>query len=205
MEVSQGILMKRVKIDHPDAKEIFINAIHDNQVIAYPTDTIYGLGTAMNNDEGIERINLMKMLKQIEKDMMEALKNKNKEKAGALRLLISKCKNKAIEVGHELSDTEVIKVLQTAAKQHKESIRMYKEGNRDDLVEAEMNELQFVESYLPSMMNEEEVRSLIENIISEVGASQMSDFGKVMPQVMKKGAGKVDGNVAQSIVKELLS
>ena len=76
------------------------------------------------------------MLKQIEKDMMEALKNKNKEKAGALRLLISKCKNKAIEVGHELSDSEVIKVLQTAAKQHKESIRMYKEGNRDDLVEA---------------------------------------------------------------------
>ena len=56
--------MKRVKIDHPDAKEIFINAIHDNQVIAYPTDTIYGLGTAMNNDEGIERINLMKMREQ---------------------------------------------------------------------------------------------------------------------------------------------
>ena len=53
--------MQRVKINHPDAKEIFINAIHDNQVIAYPTETIYGLGTAMNNDEGIERINLMKM------------------------------------------------------------------------------------------------------------------------------------------------
>ena len=47
MEVSQGILMKRVKIDHPDAKEIFINAIHDNQVIAYPTDTIYGLGLSL--------------------------------------------------------------------------------------------------------------------------------------------------------------
>ena len=64
MEVSQGILMKRVKINHPDAKEIFLNAIHDNQVIAYPTDTIYGLGTAMNNDEGIERINMMKMREQ---------------------------------------------------------------------------------------------------------------------------------------------
>ena len=64
MEVSQGILMKRVKINHPDANEIFLNAIHDNQVIAYPTDTIYGLGTAMNNDEGIERINLMKMREQ---------------------------------------------------------------------------------------------------------------------------------------------
>ena len=145
------------------------------------------------------------MLKQIEKDMMEALKNKDREKAGTLRLLISKCKNKAIEVGKDLSDQEVIKVLQSAAKQHKESIRMYKEGNRDDLVESEMNELQIVESYLPSMMSESEVRSLVENIIAEVGASQMSDFGKVMTQVMKQGAGKVDGNVAQSIVKELLS
>ncbi len=145
------------------------------------------------------------MLKQIEKDMMEALKSKDREKAGALRLLISKCKNKAIEIGHELSDQEVMKVLQSAAKQHKESIRMYKEGNRNDLVEAEMNELQIVESYLPSMMSESEVRSLIENIVAEVGASQMSDFGKVMPQVMKQGAGKVDGNLAQSIVKELLS
>ena len=56
--------MKRIKIDYPDAKEIFINALNDNQVIAYPTDTIYGLGTAMNNDEGIKRINLMKMREQ---------------------------------------------------------------------------------------------------------------------------------------------
>jgi uncharacterized protein YqeY len=145
------------------------------------------------------------MLKQIEKDMMEALKNQEKEKAGVLRLLISKCKNKAIELGHDLSDQEVVKVLQTAAKQHKESIKMYKEGNRDDLVNAEMNELQFVESYLPAMMNEKDVRSLIERVVQEVGATQMSDFGKVMPQVMKKGAGKIDGNIAQSIVKELLS
>jgi len=70
------------------------------------------------------------MLKKIEKDMMSALKNKEKEKAGSLRLIISKCKNKAIELGRDLSDSEVIKVLQTAAKQHKESIKMYKEGNR---------------------------------------------------------------------------
>ena len=145
------------------------------------------------------------MLKQIETDMMEALKNQEKEKAGVLRLLISKCKNKAIELGHDLSDQEVVKVLQTAAKQHKESIKMYKEGNRDDLVNAEMNELQFVESYLPAMMDEKDVRSLIEGVVQEVGATQMSDFGKVMPQVMKKGAGKIDGNIAQSIVKELLS
>ena len=77
------------------------------------------------------------MLKKLEQDMMQALKNKEKEKAGALRLIISKCKNKAIEVRKELSDQEIIKVLQTVAKQHKESIKLYKEGKRDDLVEAE--------------------------------------------------------------------
>jgi uncharacterized protein YqeY len=145
------------------------------------------------------------MLKKLEQDMMQALKSKEKEKAGALRLIISKCKNKAIELRKELSDQEIIKVLQTVAKQHKESIKLYKEGNRNDLVEAEEQELGFVEVYLPSMMSEEDLRSLVSSVVAEVGATGMADFGKVMPNVMKQGAGKIDGNTAQSIVKELLS
>lgn len=145
------------------------------------------------------------MLKKLEQDMMQALKSKEKEKAGALRLIISKCKNKAIELRKELSDQEIIKVLQTVAKQHKESIKLYKEGNRNDLVEAEMQELGFVEVYLPSMMSDEDLRSLVSSVVAEVGATSMADFGKVMPNVMKQGAGKIDGNTAQSIVKELLS
>ena len=145
------------------------------------------------------------MLKKLEQDMMQALKSKEKEKAGALRLIISKCKNKAIELRKELSDHEIIKVLQTVAKQHKESIKLYKEGNRNDLVEAEVRELGFVEVYLPSMMSEEDLRGLVSSVVAEVGATSMADFGKVMPNVMKQGAGKIDGNTAQSIVKELLS
>ena len=145
------------------------------------------------------------MLKKLEQDMMQALKSKEKEKAGALRLIISKCKNKAIELRKELSDQEIIKVLQTVAKQHKESIKLYKEGNRNDLVEAEVRELGFVEVYLPSMMSEEDLRGLVSSVVAEVGATSMADFGKVMPTVMKQGAGKIDGNTAQSIVKELLS
>jgi len=145
------------------------------------------------------------MLKKLEQDMMQALKSKEKEKAGALRLIISKCKNKAIELRKELSDQEIIKVLQTVAKQHKESIKLYKKGNRNDLVEEEVRELGFVEVYLPSMMSEEDLRSLVSSVVAEVGASSMEDFGKVMPNVMKQGAGKIDGNTAQSIVKELLS
>ena len=145
------------------------------------------------------------MLKKLEQDMMQALKSKEKERAGALRLIISKCKNKAIELRKELSDQEIIKVLQTVAKQHKESIKLYKEGNRNDLVEAEEQELGFVEVYLPSMMSEEDLRGLVSSVVAEVGATGMADFGKVMPNVMKQGAGKIDGNTAQSIVKELLS
>ena len=145
------------------------------------------------------------MLKKLEQDMMQALKSKEKERAGALRLIISKCKNKAIELRKELSDQEIIKVLQTVAKQHKESIKLYKEGNRNDLVEAEVRELGFVEDYLPSMMSEEDLRGLVSSVVAEVGATSMADFGKVMPNVMKQGAGKIDGNTAQSIVKELLS
>ena len=145
------------------------------------------------------------MFDQIQNDMKAALKNGEKVKANTLRLLISKLKNKAIEVRSSLDDKQILQVIQKTAKQHKESIRMYKDGNREDLVEQEQAELDIVEKYLPSMMSEEEVNIVVESIIQETGATTMADFGKVMPQVMKKGAGKIDGSIAQSILKSKLS
>ena len=145
------------------------------------------------------------MFDQIQNDMTTALKNGEKVKANTLRLLISKLKNKAIEVGSSLDDKQILQVIQRTAKQHKESIRMYKDGNREDLVEQEQAELDIVERYLPSMMSEEEVNIVVESIIQETGATTMADFRKVMPQVMKKGAGKIDGSIAQSILKSKLS
>lgn len=145
------------------------------------------------------------MLYQIEIDLKDALKNQDKAKVGVLRILISKCKNKSIATGKPLEDSEVMKVLQTAAKQHKESIKLYKQGERKDLVDQETAELNIVEAYLPSMMTEDEIKSIVLSVIEETGASSMADFGKVMPQVMKKGAGKIDGGVAQNLLKELLS
>jgi hypothetical protein len=145
------------------------------------------------------------MLQQIENDLKEALKNQDKIKSGVLRLLIAKCKNKSIATGKPLEDSEVLKVLQTAAKQHKESIKLYKQGNRSDLVDQETAELGVVEGYLPSMMTEDEVKAIVLSVIDKTGASSMADFGKVMPEVMKQGSGKIDGGVAQNILKELLS
>jgi uncharacterized protein YqeY len=145
------------------------------------------------------------MFDQIQNDMKTALKNGERVKANTLRLLISKLKNKAIEVGSSLDDKQILQVIQKTAKQHKESIKMYKEGNREDLVIQEQAELDIVEKYLPSMMDENEITTIVESIIKETGATTMADFGKVMPQVMKKGAGKIDGSMAQSILKSKLS
>ena len=145
------------------------------------------------------------MLHKIEMDLKDALKTQDKAKVGVLRILISKCKNKSIATGKPLEDSEVMKVLQTAAKQHKESIKLYKQGQRSDLVDQETTELNIVEAYLPSMMTEDKIKSIVTSVIEQTGASSMADFGKVMPQVMKKGAGKIDGGVAQNLLKELLS
>jgi uncharacterized protein YqeY len=145
------------------------------------------------------------MLYQIENDLKDALRNQDKTKVSVLRILISKCKNKSIATGKSLEDSEVMKVLQTTAKQHKESIKLYIQGERSDLVDQETLELNIVKDYLPSMMTEDEVRSIIASVVETTGASSMADFGKVMPQVMKQGAGKIDGGVAQNILKELLS
>ena len=145
------------------------------------------------------------MLQNLENDLKDALKNQDKTKSGVLRLLISKCKNKSIATGKPLEDIEVMKVLQTAAKQHKESIKLYKQGGRQDLVDQETVELGVVEGYLPSMMTEDEIKAIVLSVIDKTGACSIADFGKVMPEIMKQGSGKIDGGVAQNILKELLS
>ncbi len=147
----------------------------------------------------------MPLVDEIQKDMYKAMKEKEKERINALRNIIGKLKYKYIDKGDKLTEQEEIKVIQSLAKQRRESIEMYKQGGRNDLVETETKELSIIEEYLPQAMSEEEVRRLVRKTVKETGAESMSDLGKVMPLVMKKGAGKVDGKIAQEILKELLS
>ena len=147
----------------------------------------------------------MPLVDKIQKDMHKAMKGKEKERINALRNIIGKLKYRYIDKGDKLTEQEEIKVIQSLAKQRRESIEMYKQGGRDDLVETETKELSIIEEYLPQAMSEEEVRRLVRETVKETGAESMSDLGKVMPLVMKKGAGKVDGKIAQEILKELLS
>ena len=147
----------------------------------------------------------MPLVDEIQKDMYKAMKEKEKERINALRNIIGKLKYKYIDKGDKLTEQEEIKVIQSLAKQRRESIEMYKKGGRNDLVETETKELSIIEEYLPQAMSEEEVRRLVRETVKETGAESMSDLGKVMPLVMKKGAGKVDGKIAQEILRELLS
>jgi hypothetical protein len=147
----------------------------------------------------------MPLVDEIQKDMYKAMKEKEKERINALRNIIGKLKYKYIDKGDKLTEQEEIKVIQSLAKQRRESIELYKQGGRNDLVETETKELSIIEEYLPQAMSEEEVRRLVRKTVKETGAESMSDLGKVMPLVMKKGAGKVDGKTAQEILKELLS
>ena len=146
----------------------------------------------------------MVLYEKIQSDMYTAMKAGQKEKASTLRTVLAKLKDKQIDNREPLSEKDEIKVLQTLVKQRKESIDLYQKGGRSELAEAESFELEIINTYLPEMMNEDDVRKLIEEIIEETGAQSMADLGKVMPQIMKQGKGLIDGKTAQRIVSEML-
>ena len=146
----------------------------------------------------------MVLYEKIQSDMYTAMKAGEKEKASTLRTVLAKLKDKQIDTREPLSEKDEIKVLQTLVKQRKESIDLYQKGGRSELAEAESFELEIINIYLPEMMNEDDVRKLIEEIIEETGSQSMADLGKVMPQIMKQGKGLIDGKTAQRIVSELL-
>ncbi|HIB72683.1 MAG TPA: GatB/YqeY domain-containing protein [Candidatus Marinimicrobia bacterium] len=146
----------------------------------------------------------MSLLDTIQSDMYAAMKSGDKHKTGTLRVALSKLKDKKIEKREDLSDVEALKIIQNLVKQRKEAADIYKENGRNDLMENENAELEILNAYLPQMMSEDDLRVLVKKVVEETGASGLSDIGKVMPEVMKQSAGKADGKMAQSIVRELL-
>ena len=146
----------------------------------------------------------MTHFEKIQTDMYEAMKSGEKEKANTLRSVISKLKDKQIEKRDTLTKEEEIKVLQALVKQRKESIDLYQKGGRNELAEIESKEMDIINSYLPTMMDEDAVKKIVQSVIKDTGASSMADMGKVMPEVMKIGKGLIDGKTAQRLVSEQL-
>lgn len=146
----------------------------------------------------------MSLAEQIKQDLHGALKASRKEQARTLRSVLAGLQNRRIAKGSDLNAGEEIKTLQSLVKQRKESIDLYRQGGRQDLVTLEETELEILSAYLPQMLSEDEIRELVSAVIAEVDAASQADVGKVMPVVMQRGAGRVDGKLAQSILRELL-
>ena len=146
----------------------------------------------------------MNILDKIKKDMYSAMKSGKKEEAVTLRMLMSSLKSYKIDNKNSLSEEDGIKIIKKLVKQRKDSKEIYENANRFDLAKKEELELSILSTYLPQMFTEKDIKILIENVIKETGAESLSDIGKVMPIVMKRGAGKIDGKIANSVLRDLL-
>ncbi len=146
----------------------------------------------------------MSLYETIQSDMYEAMKSSDKFKASTLRVALARLKDEKIEKREDLSQNDEVKIIQNLVKQRKEAADIYEKNNRSELMKNEMDELKILSFYLPKMMSEHELSTLIKEVISDTSATSMSDMGKVMPEIMKRSAGKADGKMAQQIVSDLL-
>lgn len=144
------------------------------------------------------------LLDQIQTNLKQAQLARDEIKVSTLRLLLSEIKNKEIEEGELLSDEDIISVVQKEAKKRKEATVAFRSGGREDAALKEEAELKILEEYLPAQMTNEELTKIIEDTITELGASGMSDMGKVIGAVMGKVKGQTDGSTVSAIVKEKL-
>ena len=146
----------------------------------------------------------MDYIEIIKVDMYAAMKSGDKDKAGALRTLLAKLKDKQINARKDLTEKECISVIKTLVKQRLESIEMYEKAGREGLAIKEKLELDILSVYLPEIMDEGDTRKLVQAVITETSAKGLSDLGKVMPIVMQKGGSEINGKMANQILRELL-
>ena len=146
----------------------------------------------------------MSLKARLTEDMKAAMKSGDKRRVGTLRLVIAALKNERIQAGRELTAEEVDAALRRAVKQRKDSIEQYAKGGRQDLVDAETEELAILEGYLPKGMSDDEVEAALKAVIAEKGFSSSKDVGLAMKELMARHKGRVDGKKAQEIVRRLL-
>jgi len=147
----------------------------------------------------------MSLREQINNDIKEAMKAKDVERRDALRLLSSAMKQVEVDERKELSDDDVIAIIQKQIKQRNDAASQYKAAGRDELYDKEMAEIAVFEVYLPAQLDDAELESALKAIIAQTGAASMKDMGKVMGMAGKALAGQADGKRISECVKKLLS
>jgi uncharacterized protein len=148
----------------------------------------------------------MSLEKQIDKDYIQAMKDRNQQKSSALSYLRAMIKQVKVDERLEtLDDVGVTAVLKKQIKQRQDSIEQFEKGGRIDLAAKEKAEVELMKGYLPAEMSADEVRGIIVEAIKETGAQSMKDMGNVMKAVRDKVAGRADGKLVSELVKEKLS
>ncbi len=147
----------------------------------------------------------MTLKDQITEDMKTAMRAKDSERLGTIRLLLSACKQKEVDERVVLDDAQVIAIIDKMIKQRKDSIEAFTKADRKDMADKEAQEITVLTAYLPARMSADEVLAAVKAIVAELGASGPGDMGKVMGAAKAKLAGKADMGQVSSAVKAALA
>ena len=147
----------------------------------------------------------MMIKERINHDLKEAMRARDKEKLGAMRLITAAIKQIEVDERIEVDEARMLVILDKLAKQRNESITQFKSAGRDDLVAQEQFELDIIAQYLPTPLTDLEISELIEQAFTDTGAQQMSDMGKVMAQLKPLMQGRADMAKVSSMIKTKLS
>lgn len=141
---------------------------------------------------------------QITSDMKDAMRAKEKERLGTIRLVLAAIKQREVDERIELDDTQVLAVLDKMVKQRRDSIKQYRDAGREELAAVEESEINVIQHYLPAALSESEIDALIEQAVAATGAAGMQDMGKVMGQLKPQLQGRADmGQVSGKIKARL--
>lgn len=142
---------------------------------------------------------------QIKKEIKEAMLKKETLRLLTLRGLLTAFVNELIvkkkKPNEILSDEDALNIIKRSVKQRKDSIQQFKNGNREDLAKSEEAELAILETYLPKMMNEEEIKAVVIKIIEKMGATDKTKIGMLTGAIMKELKGKADGSIVKKIIE----
>jgi uncharacterized protein YqeY len=146
----------------------------------------------------------MSLRESLSEEMKAAMRAKDSLRLSSIRMIRSAVKNKDIELKREIAEQEIVEVIATLVKQRRESIRLFSEAGRQDLVEKEEQELDILLGFLPQQLSRETVAELVDRVIGECGAQSGKDMGRVMKALMPHVAGRADGKMVSDIVREKL-
>ncbi len=146
----------------------------------------------------------MALKEQLNEEMKQAMRAKDKNRLSAIRMVRGAVRDKEINSQVELDDDGVLEVIASQIKKRKDALEQLRQSNRDDLVEAEMEQINILEAFLPAQLSQSEIEAVVVEAIEDLGATSMRDMGKVMGKLVPQLRGKADNSVVSQIVRQKL-